>query len=777
MEDDDFFLENMEEICGAMELETVLTTEVLAGQVMFVTAAAGAGKTTMLREYALRRPSKKFMYLTYNKSVQVEQQIAFAKAGARNVTIMTLNGICFKATLGTHLSQIRKKPLTSLAHVKSVLGDNRGLPQAEAACRVLREFCESADDRISTSSYAKDPIKKQAAIDGAEKLFRAMTTKGSYATHETYTKQFALSVNGHDFYFDQIENNDVFEGFDIVMIDEAQDLNDAQLSVLLRPQIPFGLVVVYDRHQTIYQHVGAQGGDGLLGQYKPTYERTLSRSFRFGAPLDTLATSVIRFFKHDSAPEQSRTFCVTGAAPWKQTIVTTDFTYETALSEETHPYAALVDAAEASSKAEEPRKKRQVTVIGRHNATLFAEVARVVETYPQYQIHFAGGLANACGDGGFAPLVDLSHFCSNKRYLCQSRTLRHWRGSLQAFQSWAERGDRSEFMRPLAVVENMGHDRVLRVVDRVNSVNTDNPDDADIIFSTVHKAKGLGWPQVYILGDLLGGNPNKTIKSTFTTTTRKKKSAYYSTTTSNTNNNNDVSPPSDWDWVGPGGANLDMTDDAAIAKSLFDSEIEPNICYTALTRAKAVLYLHPTTAAWLRPVALEAAKLCNIIPECLLPPDLEEEEEEDDDSDYVVEVTPTQFSGFLPAAEYMRASPHFQESELCRATLDDDFSFFSPAPRRALLDRSNVLTNDSPEAVDVVRCCSCRQPHDGKPMIGCAGENCPIGWFHARCVGELPVDHDDPWLCPHCATPSVSNSPSAAGKKSPHFLKKQRCYS
>lgn len=47
--------------------------------VLVVTAFAGTGKTTTLRSYCEARPSRKFLYVVYNKSVRDQAQATFPK--------------------------------------------------------------------------------------------------------------------------------------------------------------------------------------------------------------------------------------------------------------------------------------------------------------------------------------------------------------------------------------------------------------------------------------------------------------------------------------------------------------------------------------------------------------------------------------------------------------------------------------------------------------------------------------------------------------------------
>ena len=55
-----------------------------------INAVAGSGKTTTILEYAKARPkNKKILYLAFNKSVKLEAERKFKKAGLNNVRIET----------------------------------------------------------------------------------------------------------------------------------------------------------------------------------------------------------------------------------------------------------------------------------------------------------------------------------------------------------------------------------------------------------------------------------------------------------------------------------------------------------------------------------------------------------------------------------------------------------------------------------------------------------------------------------------------------------------
>ena len=81
-----------------------------------------------------------------------------------------------------------------------------------------------------------------------------------------------------------------------VVLDEAQDCSDCIVSLVLG-QRRRGTVVVaaFDEHQTIYQFRHSEGR--ALAAAAADVDCALSTTFRFGAPLDRVATACVRFFK------------------------------------------------------------------------------------------------------------------------------------------------------------------------------------------------------------------------------------------------------------------------------------------------------------------------------------------------------------------------------------------------------------------------------------------------------------------------------------------------
>ena len=59
------------------EQKSVVETDCEPGEVIKVRAYAGTGKTRSLVEYAKRRPRKRFLYVAFNKSAEIDAKAKF----------------------------------------------------------------------------------------------------------------------------------------------------------------------------------------------------------------------------------------------------------------------------------------------------------------------------------------------------------------------------------------------------------------------------------------------------------------------------------------------------------------------------------------------------------------------------------------------------------------------------------------------------------------------------------------------------------------------------
>ena len=61
------------------EQSEIVRTDLKPGEILKIIAFAGTGKTTTLFEYTKERPKLRFLYVAFNKSVQIEASAKFPK--------------------------------------------------------------------------------------------------------------------------------------------------------------------------------------------------------------------------------------------------------------------------------------------------------------------------------------------------------------------------------------------------------------------------------------------------------------------------------------------------------------------------------------------------------------------------------------------------------------------------------------------------------------------------------------------------------------------------
>ena len=129
----------------------ITRTELRCGELMKVVASAGAGKSTVLREYAALRPHLRCLYLTFNKEVRGEKQAEFIGAGLRHVTVKTVNSLAWGPTLPYHQKVLSQGDFfLNATHLEQLTGGRvASLEDTEAIKAALCCFCASTDAEVA----------------------------------------------------------------------------------------------------------------------------------------------------------------------------------------------------------------------------------------------------------------------------------------------------------------------------------------------------------------------------------------------------------------------------------------------------------------------------------------------------------------------------------------------------------------------------------------------------------------------------------------------------
>lgn len=284
-----------------------------AGDNLKVIAFAGAGKTTTLKACAQAR-NDRGCYLAFNKSIAAE---AKEKLGTTKCQAMTMHGLAYRAMM-----DIMGKPsdvTTNTIKNSNILSEFHVPPQAgwgeyriaSAVARTIAKFCASADSDFKTEHAVEALIESlgdpdfMLQLDKAEKVRNEIDRLAApicMVAQNFFLRCMKDGVYNHDMYLkmldiDESVRADAFRSFKYLMVDEAQDINPVQRSILTKTGLP--LIAVGDPFQQIYSWRGAENALKLL----PGKELFLTQSFRFGDDIAKIARKILSSIPDDGGPK------------------------------------------------------------------------------------------------------------------------------------------------------------------------------------------------------------------------------------------------------------------------------------------------------------------------------------------------------------------------------------------------------------------------------------------------------------------------------------------
>mgnify|MGYP001772975530 CR=1 FL=1 len=225
-----------------------------------INAYAGSGKTTTLTAIANAYPNRKFLTIAFNRSVKEELKHRMP----RNCEVSTVHGLAYRFTPNSLKKHLRENDRSLISDIIRLI--DVSITEAYFYKELFESYCNSMHTEINRDTVAhlvfsdKDVrnlyfVVKNRYMDGkdddmthiAERLkaiFNAMADGKIDITHSFYMKYFQL-------YFDNKAIQEHLKQFDVIMVDEGQDLNPIQQFILQNAPIR-QKIIVGDRHQSIY---------------------------------------------------------------------------------------------------------------------------------------------------------------------------------------------------------------------------------------------------------------------------------------------------------------------------------------------------------------------------------------------------------------------------------------------------------------------------------------------------------------------------------------------
>ena len=286
----------------------------LTGEDVVVLAKAGTGKTTTLtlgaRVIQGLEPSKRLLYIAYNRSVADEASTKFPP----NTVVKTSDAVAYNFMRLQYPDLFKKFKSDTALFNKDDIAKFLGLSKVKIGDEVYEasEIASMVQDTVFKFEISSDPMLNMGHVFEAEVpselsdvVFSAAQTYWSDILNPDGKMPFAFnemkklwSMSKPDF---SGTDSGVDRSIDVVMLDEAQDTNDAVGSVVLNQSIQ--VIMVGDPDQAIYQFNGAK--DQLQNAVAP-YRLPLTESWRYGPEIGGFANRFLALKERVHGVETNR---------------------------------------------------------------------------------------------------------------------------------------------------------------------------------------------------------------------------------------------------------------------------------------------------------------------------------------------------------------------------------------------------------------------------------------------------------------------------------------
>lgn len=425
-----------------------------------INAVAGSGKTSTLLGYAKERKHQgRTLYIAFNKSVKLEAAGKFSILELPGVRVETAHSLAYRMIVSGSSYKVRKNGGYKTHEIVDIL-DLKGFKRphteyilANHINRYLTLFCNSDKQKVQELDYDRclsDEKARQFAMNFREEILKqtrlllAKMDKGEIdITHDFYLKKFHLSEPALP--------------YDFILFDEAQDASDAMLDVVKKQNGT--QVIVGDTHQQIYGWRYAV--NSLEKVDYPVYY--LTKSFRFHPEIASLAERILQWKTH------------LGLKP-----------------------EVIIYGMGSSSAA------KQHAILARTNIGLLAKaVELLIEQRKCKTIYFEGRIDSYTYADDGASVYDVLNLYLDNRQLIRDKLIASMK-SFHELEDYIEKTEDATLRLLVEIAKKYGRN-LPGYINQLKTAHVESQerDKAELIFSTVHKCKGLEYDEVTLMDDFI----------------------------------------------------------------------------------------------------------------------------------------------------------------------------------------------------------------------------------------------------------------------------------
>lgn len=424
-----------------------------------INAVAGSGKTTTIIEYAKARPANsRILYLAFNKSVKLEAAKKFTESGLKNVQVETAHSLAYKHIVLRSNYNIRHQEYKTQEIVDLLKFQVKGEKHASYIVanhinKLVAYFCNSNKNKVQDLNYlsliteakAKAFVSKHfdEIVQQARILLAKMDKGEIEITHDFYLKKFQLSNPNLP--------------YDYILFDEGQDASPAMLHTFLNQSAT--KVIVGDTHQQIY---GWRYAVNSLSQ-ADFKSYNLSNSFRFSQNVANLAIEILKWKNHFNTPISIN---ITGKGADK--IGTTK------------------------------------AIIARTNLGLILNAIEfITENTKVKHIYFEGNINSYTYADDGTSLYDVLNLYNGKKMQIKDALIKGMK-DINELEDYIRKTEDKQLGMMLEMVKEYENE-IYDIIKTIKSKHVDNAEKhkAEMIFSTVHRCKGMEYDSVELVNDFI----------------------------------------------------------------------------------------------------------------------------------------------------------------------------------------------------------------------------------------------------------------------------------
>ncbi len=424
-----------------------------------INAVAGSGKTTTLVEYAATRPAgSKILYLAFNKSVKLEAIRKFADRGLTNVVVETAHSLAYRSILRDNRYTVKTNGYKTheIAELLSLQGNGELHTEfilANHISKFITYFCNSDCRKVQDLNYL-DTIQDEKARTFVKSFYRQI----EYGTRLLLSQMDKGEIEIiHDFYLKKFQLSQPVLRYDYILFDEGQDASPAMLDVFLRQQAT--KVIVGDTHQQIYSWRHAV--NSLEKASFPLFR--LSTSFRFPPALAALAVKTLEL---------------------KEKI-------------------GGFDGINITGDGKLQQEKTRATLARTNLGLLLNAITSMTENRKLKHIYFEGNIHSYTYADEGASLYDVLNLYNSQHDRVRDKLIRSMQ-TVDALEEYIEKTEDVQLGMMLEIVKEYGNE-IPGLLKSLKALHTgdEEREKAQMIFSTVHRAKGMEYDVVHLVNDFI----------------------------------------------------------------------------------------------------------------------------------------------------------------------------------------------------------------------------------------------------------------------------------